>query len=218
MGAAASTVNAEALAAASPADLKAAADALSAEDKAKVIAALQPAAPESVAFFFNGEAMAGKAEKWMADYVADDIMLSFIGPYAPPVPPLDKEHMGGAIGNLIKSFPDFTFNPKAHAKHVAAPAAKDGGFAADIVVTGKHTGDAFTPMPGKLDAVEKTDKEVTIGPETFTLYVNADGKVNKITIQPLHEGAPAGPPGFYTEIGGKMPAPPAAEAAAPAAA
>ena len=45
MGAGASTLNAEALAKATPDELKAAADALSAEDKAKVLAALQPPAP-----------------------------------------------------------------------------------------------------------------------------------------------------------------------------
>ena len=52
---------------------------------------------------------------------------------------------------------------------------------------------------------------------SLLLTSNADGKVNKITIEPLHEGKPAGPPGFYTEIGGVIPAPPAAEAAALAA-
>ena len=142
----------------------------------------------------------------MTVHVAESHVLSFIGPYAPPVPPLDKEHMGGAIGGLMASFPDFTFNStKVEPKKTA-----DGGWAADIVVTGTHSGAAFTPMPGMLPAVETTGKTVNIGPETFTLYLDGAGKVAKTTIEPLREGAPAGPPGFYTEIGGVMPSGPPA--------
>ena len=44
-----------------------------------------------------------------------------------------------------------------------------------------------------------------IGPEIFTLWADADGKVTKITIEPLEAGKPAGPPGFYQEIGGVIP-------------
>ena len=33
---------------------------------------------------------------------------------------------------------------------------EDGSWAADIVVTGTHTGPAFTPMPDKLPAIETT--------------------------------------------------------------
>merc|ERR550537_1176769 len=160
--------------------------------------------PEGVAFFFNGEQMAPKAEKMMGEYYDDSHMLSFIGPYAPPVPPLDKEHLQGAMGNLIKSFPDLTFN----FTNVTPAKTAAGGFAADIVVMGTHTGAAFSPMPGKLPAIETTGKVVKIGPETFTLYADGAGKVIKTTIEPLHEGAPAGPPGFYTEIGGVLPAAP----------
>ena len=77
---------------------------------------------------------------------------------------------------------------------------------------GTHTGAAFTPMPDKLPPIDKTGKCVKIGPETFTLYVDEAGKVVKTTIEPLHAGAPAGPPGFYTEVGGVMPGAPAAPA------
>jgi len=163
------------------------------------------AVPEAVAFFFNGEPMAGKAEKMMGEHYADSHVLSFIGPNAPPVPPLDKEHLQGAMGNLIGSFPDLTFN----FTKVPVKKAADGGWAADIIVMGTHTGAAFTPMPGKLPAIDKTDKCVKIGEETFTLYVDEAGKVVKTTIEPLHAGKPAGPPGFYTEVGGVLPGAPA---------
>jgi len=164
--------------------------------------------PESIAFFFNGEPMAGKAEKMMGEFYSDAHVLTFIGPYAPPVPPLDKEHLKGAMGNLIGSFPDLTFNfTKVEPKKMA-----DGGWAADIIVMGTHTGAAFSPMPGMLPAIDTTSTQVKIGPETFTLYADPDGKVTKTTIEPLHPGAPAGPPGFYTEIGGVIPWSPAPDA------
>jgi len=122
------------------------------------------------------------------------------------VPKLDLDHMKGALNNLMASFPDLTFN--LHKTKIAKQ--KDGGWAADIVVMGTHTGAAYTPMPGKLPPVETTGKKVLIGPETFSLYIDAAGKVTATKITPLHEGAPAGPPGFYTEVGGVIPKPPAA--------
>jgi hypothetical protein len=158
--------------------------------------------PASVALFFDGEKLSGKAEKLMAEHFSDDTTLEFIGPYAPPVPLLDKEHIQGALSNLMGSFPDFTFNFTKK-----TPTYKNGGWAADIIVMGTHTGAAFTPMPGKLPAVETTNKLVKIGEETFTLYTDKDGKINKTTIECLEKGKPVGPPGFYTEIGGVMPGP-----------
>ena len=171
--------------------------------------------PESVAIFFDGEPMAGKAEKWMAEHVADAATLQFVGPHALPLPLLDKEKLGGAMGNLVTSFPDLTFN----ATKVAPTKQEDGSWAADIVVTGTHTGPAFTPMPDKLPAIETTGTVVTIGPETFTLWADEAGKVVKIEITPKEAGNPHGPPGFYLGIGGDISAlaPPAADAdAAPA--
>ena len=162
-----------------------------------------PEMPESVAYFFNGDQLAGKTETTMSQFMADNVTLEFIGPYAPPVPVLDKEHIGGALSNLIASFPDFTFNFTK-----LTPTYKNGAWAADIIVMGTHTGAPFTPMPGKLPAIEKTEKQVKIGPETFSLYVDAEGKISRITIEVLEKGKPAGPPGFYTEIGGVLPAPP----------
>ena len=159
------------------------------------------ALPAAVAKFFDGEPMAGKAEELMGTHFDDTMTLVFVGDFAPPQlkKPLPKAAAGEVIGGLVKSFPDFTFNSGK------APVykAEDGSYYADIVVTGTHTGEAYTPMPG-LTPVEKTDKKVDIGPEKFSLFLNEDGKVTAITIEPK-EGKPAGPPGFYTEIGGVLP-------------
>ena len=171
--------------------------------------------PESVAIFFDGEPMAGKAETWMTGHVADEATLQFVGPHALPLPLFDKAGFGGAITNLATSFPDLTFN----ATKVAPTKQEDGSWAADIVVTGTHTGPAFTPMPDKLPAIETTGTVVTIGPETFTVWADESGKVVKIEICPKEAGNPHGPPGFYLGIGGDISAlaPPAADGdAAPA--
>ena len=66
--------------------------------------------PESVAMFFNGEPMAGKAEKYMGEMVADNHTLAFVGPHAlPPLKsPVDKEKFGMVAKNLLGSFPDLT--------------------------------------------------------------------------------------------------------------
>lgn len=160
--------------------------------------------PESVALFFNGEPMASKAEKYMTEMVADNHTLAFVGPHALPLPVLDKAKFAGAAGNLVASFPDLTFNfTKVEPKQNA-----DGSFSADIVVMGTHTGAPFSPMPGKLPAIDKTDICVKIGPETFTLWVDAEGKVCKTEITPLGAGHPHGPPGFYLGIGGSLTPPP----------
>ena len=156
--------------------------------------------PESVAMFFNGEPMAGKAEKYMGEMVADSHTLAFVGPHAMPLPVLDKAKFAGAAGNLVASFPDLTFN----FTKVAPTKNPDGSWSADIVVMGTNTGAAFTPMPGKLPPIETTGKCVKIGPETFTLWVDGEGKVCKTEITPLGAGHPHGPPGFYTEIGGSL--------------
>ena len=175
--------------------------------------------PESVAIFFDGEPMAGKAETWATDHVADAATLQFVGPHALPLPLFDKAGFTSAIGNLVASFPDLTFN----STKVAPTQQEDGSWAADIVVPGTHTGAAFTPMADKLPAIETTGTAVSIGPETFTLWVDAEGKVVKIEITPKAAGNPHGPPGFYLGIGGSLAAlaPPADAApadAAPAAA
>ena len=53
-------------------------------------------------------------------------------------------------------------------------------------------------------------QECSIGPELFTMYANEEGKATRLEIQPLHEGALVGPPGFYVLVGGSL-APPAPE-------
>ena len=117
---------------------------------------------------------------------------------------------GSAMSNLVASFPDLTFN----ATKVAPAAQEDGSWAADIVVTGSHTGAAFTPMADKLPAIETTGTSVSIGPETFTVWADEAGKVVKIEITPKEAGNPHGPPGCYLGIGGSLEglAPPAADA------
>ena len=159
--------------------------------------------PESVAIFFDGEPMAGKAETWMTGHVADEATLQFVGPHALPLPLFDKAGFGGAITNLATSFPDLTFN----ATKVAPTKQEDGSWAADIVVTGTHTGAAYTPNE-KLPAIETTGTAVSIGPETFTVWADDAGKVVKIEIAPKEAGNPHGPPGFYLGIGGELPSPP----------
>lgn len=163
--------------------------------------------PESIELFFNGEPMAGKADKFMGEMVADSYNLAFVGQHVYPFlegKKLDKAAFGVAAKNLLGSFPDLTFNfDKATPKR-----NKDGSWSADIVVMGTHTGAAFSAMPGKLPEIDKTDKCVKIGPETFTLWVDDAGKVCKVEIQPLGAGHPHGPPGFYAEIGGVLPEPP----------
>ena len=117
------------------------------------------------------------------------------------------------MSNLVTSFPDLTFN----ATKVAPTKQEDGSWAADIVVTGTHTGAAYTPNE-KLPAIETTGTAVSIGPETFTVWADEEGKVVKIEICPKEAGNPHGPPGFYLGIGGDISAlaPPAADADAPA--
>jgi len=156
--------------------------------------------PESIARFFDGEPMAGKADKLMGEMVADNFLLAFVGPHALMLPPLDKAHFGEAAGGLMTSFPDLTFNLEK-----ATPTQKeDGSWAADIIVMGTHTGPAYSPMPGKLPPVETSNKQVKIGPETFKLFADASGQICKIMIVPLEAGRPQGPPGFYGEIGGDL--------------
>lgn len=159
------------------------------------------APPESVALFFDGEPMAGKAEKLLADGFAEYMTAAFVGPFAPPVPVMDKPKLQAGMSNLIASFPDLTFN----VLKVRPKLDQTGAWAADIVVTGTHTAEPFSPMPGKLPALEAKGVKVSIGPETFTLAADCDGKVYSMKITPLHEGALAGPPGFYKGIGGKLP-------------
>ena len=87
----------------------------------------------------------------------------------------------------------------------------DGGWAADIVVKGTHTGSAWTPMPGKLPPIELKEPPTswTIGPEEFKVWCDpVTGKGVKLEIKCLKEGSLVGPPGIYVSLGGQLPAPP----------
>lgn len=158
--------------------------------------------PEVVSLFFDGTPMSTKADK-IAALFADDFEISFVGPYtgATTGMKLGKQDALGAIGNLVSCFPDFTFNNAN-----AVPSKNDvGGWGASITVHGTHTGAPYTPMPDVLPPMEPKGTDCTIGPELFTMYTNDEGKATKLTIEPLHEGALAGPPGFYVLVGGKLP-------------
>eukprot|EP01047_Picozoa_sp_COSAG01_P054318 COSAG01_NODE_5923_length_3949_cov_100.549091_1_plen_152_part_10 len=84
-------------------ELLASARALEAAAKAAAAAGADTeAVPAGVTFFFDGEPMAGKADKIEAMFAAD-AQLSFIGAYAPPMPPpgfLDLEHIKVSAGGL----------------------------------------------------------------------------------------------------------------------
>merc|ERR1711871_1169856 len=123
--------------------------------------------------------MAEKAEQLQALY-ADEFTIAFIGPFAGATTGmvLDLPKIKDAMGNMIGSFPDLTFN----ADKATVEKKEDGGYGANIVVKGTHTGAAFTPKPGVLPAVETTEKEVSIGPESFVMYTNSEGKATKLTI------------------------------------
>eukprot|EP01047_Picozoa_sp_COSAG01_P054321 COSAG01_NODE_5923_length_3949_cov_100.549091_4_plen_213_part_01 len=72
------------------------------EPAAEAAGADTDAVPAGVTFFFDGEPMAGKADKIEAMFAAD-AQLSFIGAYAPPMPPpgfLDLEHIKVSAGGL----------------------------------------------------------------------------------------------------------------------
>eukprot|EP00729_Bicosta_minor_P004163 gene4163-19170_t len=166
------------------------------------------ALPAPVEMFFSGTPIGTKIDE-LGALMAAEFQVTFVGPYtgATTGMVLDKEHALGAFKALAASFPDFTFNPK-----IETPIKNEtGGYGALIVVTGKHDGEPFTPMPGVLPPMEAKGTECCIGPEVFTMYVNDEGKATKIEIEPQHEGALAGPPGFYVLVGGTLPS-----AAAPA--
>ena len=156
--------------------------------------------PASVVCFFDSIALKDKVDTIFDTHFDENIVLGFIGPYAPSVPLMKKKMLREALDNLIASFPDFTFNSTS----ASVTRSKDGGFSADIVVSGTHSGEPFTPDATSLPPVQATHKKVDIGPETFTLYVNEAGKICKVTIEALEKDKPSGPPGFYTEIGGML--------------
>jgi len=157
--------------------------------------------------FFDGRPMAEKKDE-VAALMHDDFKLAFVGPFAGATTGmiLPKEKvLGMAIPNLVGSMPDFTFNATK-----VKPKFVDGGWAADIVVKGTHTGAPFSAMPGKLPNVEVKEPPAawTIGPEEFKVWQDDEGKGLKLEIKCLHEGSLVGPPGIYVAVGGQLPSPP----------
>ena len=159
----------------------------------------------AAALFFNGAPIATKIEE-VGELMAPEFTVAFVGPYAGATAGMvmDKDHALGAFKMLSASFPNFTFN-SMKASPVQNYRNKTGGWAARIVVTGKHEGTPFTPMPGKLPAIEAKGLECTIGPELFTMWCNEEGKATKMEIEALTKDALVGPPGFYVLVGGKLP-------------
>ena len=152
--------------------------------------------------FFDGTPMTTEKQAKIFPLYAERSELAFTG-HGPPIT-LPKAGIMDAVAALHASFPDFTFNPAC----VAPEMTPEGCWAAKIVVTGTHTGAPYAPAP-HLPKVAKTGKSVVIGPETFKLFVNAEGLVVRHEIEVHEPGKPAGPPGFYTCIGGVMTPPPA---------
>lgn len=156
--------------------------------------------------FFDGRPAASKVSEMVA-MMDDSFRLSFVGPYAGAATgiSLTKEMVPKAIGNIAGACPDLTFNPEM----LVPTQHADGGWAANIIVTGLQTAGPFTPNP-KLPAVEVKDPPTAfkIGPEEFKVWCDASGKGLKLEIKCLHEGSLVGPPGIYVALGGKLPTPP----------
>lgn len=158
--------------------------------------------PEVVKRFFDGTPMTPEKQSKIFSLYAEDSALAFTG-HGPPIT-LRKAGIMDAVAALHDAFPDFTFNPGCVVPEITA----EGCWAAKIVVTGTHTGAPYAPAP-HLPKVAKTGRSVVIGPETFKLFVNAEGLVVRHEIEVHEPGKPAGPPGFYEGIGGVMLPPPA---------
>ena len=168
--------------------------------------------PPTVAKFFCGKPRDQEYLDSLPVDTAEDFELSFVGEFVPPFMremKMTYTTLPKGLGNLVASFPNLTFSPQEEPTLQA-----DGGWKASTKVTGTHTGPAFSPAP-HLEPVPTSNKEVVIGPEDFTVYTNAEGKITKVTICPMHEGALVGPPGFYISIGGVIKPPPAAAPTAP---
>lgn len=165
--------------------------------------------------FFDGTPIGDKIEK-LGDLLTAEFTIAFVGPYAGATAGMvmDKPHALGAFKMLHASFPNFTFNPK-RVKPTENYRNTTGGWAARIVVSGKHTGAPFTPMPGLLPPINATGTDCTIGPELFTMWCNQEGKAVKMEIEALSKDALVGPPGFYVLVGGKLPLSPAAAPTSP---
>ena len=154
-----------------------------------------PPPPEAAVVWFDNRPMAEKME-WMEANMAEDASISFVGQYAPPMPPMSGAKFLGMGKMMTASFPDFGF------EQVGDPPApaEDGSTQALVYSKGTHSGAPFA-LPGK-PPVGPTGVVNRFGPTLCRVY--ADGaKLLKVVFEPLREG-PSGPPAFYVASGGDM--------------
>lgn len=159
--------------------------------------------PEAVQKWWDGKQLSTKYDWITENGLAENFEMSFVGPFAPPVPAFNRDKFKGVGKMMMGSFPDFRFETVGDVH----PTADGKGWWKIFYAKGTNTGEPFAPMP-HLTPVKATSKAVVIGPEAMTLRVDESGKLTSITIEPLKKGAPAGPPGFFTEIGGVLTPPP----------
>jgi len=159
--------------------------------------------PEAVQKWWDNKELSTKFD-WIAENgLADSFTMGFTGPFAPPVPQFNKEKFLGVGKMMMGSFPDFRFETVGDVH----PTPDGKGWWKIFYAKGTNTGEPFAPMP-HLTPVKATSKAVVIGPEAMTITADESGKMTSIRIEPLKKGAPAGPPGFFTEIGGVLTPPP----------
>ena len=117
----------------------------------------------------------------------DDFVLAFGDDSFPP------GAYYGVMEEVFASFPDFEYV-------IDKFYVKDGKKCLDFHVKGTHTGAPYglAAFP-KIDA---TGIAVENSPETLTIKQVVDGKIKVASI--LTRGPNGGPPGLYSQIGGKM--------------
>jgi hypothetical protein len=159
--------------------------------------------PPCVTNYFGGLPLAPQIDTFYETF-AEDMSTEFVGPYAGPLGGMvyDKKGTREVEVSLTRSHPDITFNPTK----VMPSKGPDGGWWCMMLVSGTFTGEPFTPMPGKLPALQANGTKWTIGPTAVTVYPSEDGKrIKRLCFEPQSKGALAGPPGIYVKCGGAMP-------------
>ena len=118
--------------------------------------------------WFDGREF-GSKKKEMVESMADEFRLAFVGKHAGNTTgfTFNKEEALGAMENLVGSMPNFIFNST---KVAPVRDLADGGYYANIAVTGTYSGKPYTPMPGMLPPAPKKGVSWTIGPEEFKVH------------------------------------------------